>query len=143
MFIGEFHLTLDDKGRLAVPMKFRSALAMGVVVTRGLDSSLFILPKEAWDRFSASIAALPLGSAASRSFARFMLAGAMDATLDSQGRFVIPEYLRTFAGIAKDAVLVGVGDRLELWNREVWRAYTENAEQHAGVLAESLGNFSV
>jgi MraZ protein len=143
MFIGEFHLTIDDKGRLAVPVKFRSALATGAVVTRGLDTSLFVLTQEAWQRLSAKIADLPLGSAASRSFARFMLAGAMDVTLDAQGRFVVPEYLRTYAKLHKDAVLVGVNDRLELWDKVTWDAYAREAEQNAEAVAESLGGLGI
>jgi MraZ protein len=143
MFIGEFHLTIDDKGRFAVPVKFRSALATGAVVTRGLDTSLFVLTQEAWQRLSAKIAELPLGSAASRSFARFMLAGAMDVTLDAQGRFVVPEYLRTHAKLQKDAVLVGVNDRLELWDKATWSAYAEQAQQNAEAIAESLGDLGI
>ncbi len=143
MFIGEFHLTIDDKGRFAVPMKFRSALATGAVVTRGLDTSLFVLTQEAWQRLSAKIANLPLGSAASRSFSRFMLAGAMDVVLDAQGRFVIPEYLRLHAKLQKDAVLVGVNDRLELWDVATWTAYTQEAEHNAEAIAESLGDLGI
>lgn len=143
MFIGEFHLTIDEKGRFSVPVKFRSALATGAVVTRGLDTSLFVLTQEAWQRLSAKIADLPLGSAASRSFARFMLAGAMDVTLDAQGRFVVPEYLRTHAKLQKDAVLVGVNDRLELWDKATWSAYAKQAEQNAEAIAESLGDLGI
>ncbi len=143
MFIGEFHLTIDDKGRLAVPVKFRSALATGAVVTRGLDASLFVLPQEAWQRLSRKIAELPLGSAASRSFARFMLAGAMDVTLDTQGRFVIPEYLRLHAKLHKDAVLVGVHDRLELWDKTRWDTYARQAQQQVDAIAESLGGLGI
>ena len=143
MFIGEFHLTIDDKGRISVPVKFRSALATGAVVTRGLDTSLFLLPIAAWERLAEKIGQLPLGSAASRSFARFMLAGAMDVTLDAQGRFVVPEYLRTYAGLSKDAVLVGINDRLEIWDKEKWTSYAKNAEEEAGAIAESLGGLGV
>ncbi len=143
MFIGEFHLTIDDKGRLAVPVKFRSALATGAVVTRGLDTSLFLLPLGTWEKLAAKLAALPLGSAASRSFARFMLAGAMEVTLDAQGRFVVPEYLRTHAGLQKDAVLVGINDRLELWDKERWQKYAQQAEVQAEAVAESLGELGV
>src|SRR3989339_2276536 len=101
MFIGEYHHSIDEKGRLAVPTKFRKDLAKGAVVTRGLDSSLFLLPLEEWGKLSDKLASLPLGQAKSRAFARLMLAGAMDIGLDKQGRFVVPEYLRSYAKLGK------------------------------------------
>lgn len=138
MFIGEYHITIDDKGRLAVPVKFRGALAQGAVVTRGLDTSLFLLPLEEWGKLADKLASLPLGQANSRAFARFMLAGAMDIELDGQGRFVVPEYLREFAGLRKGAVIVGVQNRLEIWDEEAWAAYAKRAEQESGAIAEQL-----
>lgn len=143
MFIGEFRITIDDKGRFAVPVKFRGALAQGAVVTRGLDASLFLLPLEEWGKLANKIANLPLGQANSRAFARFMLAGAMDVVLDGQGRFVVPEYLRTFAGLKKSAVLVGVESRLEIWDEEAWDAYAKKAEAEAGTIAEQLGAMGI
>jgi len=139
MFIGEYHITLDDKGRFSVPVKFRGALAQGAVVTRGLDNSLFVLPLEEWGKLADKIASLPLGQANSRAFARFMLAGAMDVELDSHGRFVVPEYLRTFAGLKKTAVVVGIQNRLEIWDEDAWTAYAKKAEAESGSIAEQLG----
>ncbi len=139
MFIGEYHITLDDKGRFSVPVKFRGALAQGAVVTRGLDNSLFVLPLEEWGKLADKIAGLPLGQANSRAFARFMLAGAMDVELDSHGRFVVPEYLRTFAGLKKTAVVVGIQNRLEIWDEEAWIVYAKKAEADSGSIAEQLG----
>ena len=139
MFIGEYHISIDDKGRLAVPAKFREVLAHGAVITRGLDASLFLLTMEEWGKLSEKIGSLPLGQANSRQIARFMLAGAMDVTLDGQGRFVVPEYLRTFAGLKKSAVVVGVQSRLEVWDEDVWNAYAKKAEASAGEIAEQLG----
>lgn len=143
MFIGEYHITIDDKGRLAVPVKFRGALAQGAVVTRGLDTSLFLLPLEEWGKLAEKLASLPLGQANSRAFARFMLAGAMDIELDGQGRFVIPEYLRQFAGLKKGAVIVGVQNRLEIWDEEAWIAYAKKAEADSNALAEQLGGMGI
>lgn len=143
MFLGEYHHTIDDKGRLAVPMKFREALAYGAVVTRGLDSSLFLLPLEEWGKFSEKLANLPLGQANSRAFARLMLAGAMDVTLDRQGRCVVPEFLRSYAGLRKDVVIVGVKNRLEIWDAEKWQAYTKQAEEDAETIAEQLGAMGI
>lgn len=143
MFIGEYHHTIDDKGRLAVPMKFREALARGAVVTRGLDSSLFLLPLEEWGKLAEKMANLPLGQANSRAFARLMLAGAMDVTLDRQGRCVVPEYLRDYAGLRKDVAIVGIQSRLEIWDAETWKSYVRKAEEDAVTIAEQLGSLSI
>jgi MraZ protein len=143
MFIGEYHITIDDKGRLAVPVKFRETLATGAVVTRGLDTSLFLLPLEEWGKLADKLASLPLGQANSRAFARLMLAGAMDARLDKQGRFIVPEYLRQYAGLKKDVVMVGVQNRLELWDKAAWAAYAKQAEEDANTIAEQLGSMGI
>jgi MraZ protein len=143
MFIGEYNITIDDKGRLAVPVKFREALAIGAVVTRGLDASLFLLPLEEWGKLADKIAGLPLGQANSRAFARLMLAGAMDTSLDKQGRFIVPEYLRRYAGLKKDVVMVGVQNRLEIWDQAAWLAYTKQAEEDATSIAEQLGAMGI
>jgi MraZ protein len=143
MFIGEYNITIDDKGRLAVPVKFREALATGAVVTRGLDTSLFLLPLEEWGKLADKIANLPLGQANSRAFARLMLAGAMDTHLDKQGRFIVPEYLRTYAGLRKEVVIVGVQNRLEIWDKAAWVKYTAQAEGDANAIAEKLGEMGI
>ena len=143
MFIGEYHHNIDDKGRMAIPTKFRGDLAKGAVVTRGLDASLFLLPVEEWDKLADKIAGLPLGQANSRAFSRLMLAGAMDVSLDKQGRFVIPDYLRSYAGIKKKVVIVGVNSRLELWDEDKWNAYSKETEENASEIAEQLGEFGI
>src|SRR5215213_2030393 len=104
MFIGEYAHNLDDKGRLSIPAKFRSLLSQGVVLTRGLDHCLFLYSKEEWRTLAEKISQLPLSQKKSRAFARLMLAGAWDVELDSQGRVIVPEYLRKYAGITKKAV---------------------------------------
>ena len=143
MFIGEYNITIDDKGRLAVPVKFRETLAMGAVVTRGLDTSLFLLPLEEWGKLADKLAGLPLGQANSRAFARLMLAGAMDVHLDKQGRFIVPEYLRAYAGLKKELVMVGVKNRLEIWDKAAWEAYAKQAEEDATSIAEQLGAMGI
>lgn len=143
MFIGEYHHQIDDKGRLSVPTKFRTDLAKGAVVTRGLDSSLFLLPMEEWGKLAEKLAGLPLGQANSRAFTRLMLAGAMDVNLDKQGRFIVPDYLRSYANLTKKVVIVGVNTRLELWDEERWEAYRTQTEQEAGEIAEQLGNLGI
>jgi MraZ protein len=139
MFIGEFHHTLDDKGRLAIPVKFRAQLSGGAVVTRGLDRSLFLYPKEEWSKLAAKLAALPISQADTRAFARLMLAGAMEADIDKSGRIVIPEYLRGYAGIAKDVAVTGLYDRIEIWSEETWREYATKTERESTDIAERLG----
>ncbi len=139
MFIGEFHHTLDDKGRLAIPVKFRAGLIAGAVVTRGLDRSLFLYPKTEWETLAAKLAALPLGQADTRAFARLMLAGAMDVEIDKSGRVMIPEYLRQYAGVSKDVVVTGLYDRMEIWDETAWKEYASRTERESNDIAERLG----
>ena len=143
MFIGEYKHTIDDKGRLAIPVKFRGDLARGAVVTRGLDASLFLFPKEEWDKLASKLAALPLGQSNSRAFSRLMLAGAMDVDVDKQGRLVLPEYLREYAGIKKSAVIAGLYTRLEIWDGDKWEAYKKQTESDVGSIAEQLGGLGI
>lgn len=140
MFIGEYHHTLDEKGRLAVPVKFRADLAAGAVVTRGLDRSLFLYPKTAWETLASKLASLPIGQADTRAFARLMLAGAMDVDLDTSGRVTIPAVLRIYAGLSKDAVVTGLYDRIEIWDGKAWADYAARTEQDSNAIAERLGS---
>lgn len=140
MFIGEFHHTLDEKGRIAIPVKFRADLAAGAVVTRGLDRSLFLYPKAGWETLAAKLAALPLGQADTRAFARLMLAGAMDVEVDKSGRVTIPPTLRTYAGVTKNVVVTGLYDRLEIWDERAWTEYASNTERDSNDIAERLGS---
>lgn len=143
MFIGEYHHTLDDKGRLALPVKFRASLSEGIVVTRGLDHSLFLYTKSEWHTLAEKLAALPFGQADTRAFARLMLAGAMEAELDASGRVLIPEYLRQYAGLKKGVVVAGLYNRLELWDEETWFAYARSTEQEGNAIAERLGTLGI
>lgn len=143
MFIGEYSHNLDDKGRLAIPIKFRAELKKGAVVTRGLDNCLFLYTKTEWQNLAVKLAALPISQANSRAFARLMLAGAMDVELDKQGRIVLPEYLRAFAHLKKGVVLAGLYNRLELWDEEVWKKYKELTESESGAIAEKMAELGV
>jgi MraZ protein len=140
MFIGEFHHTLDDKGRLAIPVKFRGSIEGGAVVTRGLDHSLFVYPKAEWEILATKLAALPLGQADTRAFARLMLAGAMEIEIDKSGRITVPEYLRTYASLQKNVVITGLYDRLEIWDEELWHSYAGATERESNAIAERLGS---
>lgn len=148
MFLGEYHHTLDDKGRLAIPIKFRPALsgvegASGAVITRGLDRSLFLYPKSEWNVLAAKLAALPLGQADTRAFARLMLAGAMEVEIDGSGRVNVPEYLRIYAGLKKDAVIAGLYNRMEIWDEATWKTYATQTENQSNDIAERLTNLGV
>jgi MraZ protein len=143
MFIGEYTISMDSKGRIAVPAKFRSLLATSAVVTRGLDQSLFLYPKNEWEGIASKLAALPLSQANSRAFSRLMLAGAWDIELDKQGRVMLPEYLRKFANLSKRIVIAGLYNRLEIWDEQAWLAYKANTERESTSIAEGLGELGV
>ena len=143
MFIGEYSHNLDEKGRLAVPKKFRTALTKGAVVTRGLDNCLFLYTKAEWKILAGKLASLPFSQAKSRAFARLMLAGAMDVSIDKQGRIIIPEYLRTFAGLSKEIIVAGLYNRLELWDQKAWSQYSAKAEKESTDIAEQMGELGI
>ena len=143
MFIGEYKHSIDEKGRLAIPKKFRKRLQKGAVVTRGLDTSLFLFPKEEWDKLAEKLSSLPLGQSNSRAFARLMLAGAMDVSLDKQGRVVLPEYLRSYASLKKKTIVAGLFNRLEIWDESKWRSYNKKLESDAESVAEKLGELGI
>ncbi len=143
MFIGEYSHNLDDKGRLAVPSKFRGDLATGAVVTRGLDNCLFLYTKEEWQKLADKLANLPLSQKNTRAFARLMLAGAMDVELDKQGRVVLPDYLREYADLSKKVVVTGLYSRLEIWDEGKWKEYKKDTEKDSEDIAEALGELGV
>lgn len=142
MFIGEFRHAIDSKGRLAIPVKFRSSLKKAVI-TRGLDACLFVYPLEEWKKLAQKLANLPISQANSRAFARLMLAGAMDVEVDGQGRVMLPEYLRAYARLEKNVVVAGLYNRVELWSENAWQRYTAKAEKESGQIAEQLLNLGV
>ena len=125
MFMGEYNHTIDTKGRLIIPSKFREALGDGFVVTKGLDGCLFVYDNAEWTAFEEKLKALPMTNKESRKFVRFFLAGAAEVEVDKQGRILIPAVLREFAGLDKDVVLVGVASRIEIWSKEKWEDASE------------------
>lgn len=143
MFIGEYSHSIDPKRRVALPSRFRSELGSRVVVTRGLDASLFVYPMKVWEALAEKLGSLPIGESSTRSFTRLMLAGATDVELDSQGRILIPDYLREYAGLRKNVVVVGLYNRLEIWGEEKWKTYKAGAEKNTGKIAEELGKLGV
>lgn len=143
MFIGEYSHNVDDKGRMAIPVKFRRELQKGAVVTRGLDNCLFLYTKTEWAKLAEKLAALPISQSNTRAFSRLMLAGAMDVDLDKQGRVVLPEYLRNFASIKKSLIIAGLYNRLEIWDEEIWKKYKNQTEAESGAIAEKMGELGV
>ena len=120
MFMGEYNHSVDAKGRLIVPSKFREQLGNEFVVTKGLDGCLFVYSQEEWKRIEESLREKPLTSKDARKFMRFFFAGAANCEVDKQGRILLPAHLREFAGLEKDVVLVGVGSRVEIWSKDKW-----------------------
>lgn len=143
MFIGEFTHSIDTKGRIAIPAKFRVKLANEAIITRGLDNCLFVFTKHDWDELAKKLISLPLAQANSRAFARLMLAGAMEAELDGQGRILVPDYLREYAGLAKEGVVAGLYNRIEVWNSEKWADYKKKTESNSEEIAEKLGELGI
>ncbi len=143
MFIGQYNHNIDDKGRLAIPVKFRIKFSDGAVVTHGLDNCLFLYTKSEWQTLAEKLVALPISQANTRAFARLMLGGAMDVSLDKQGRIILPDYLRKFALLKKKVVLAGLYNRLELWDEDSWNKYKSETENEANEIAEKLGELGV
>ena len=136
MFMGEYSHTIDTKGRLIIPSKFRELLGEEFVLTKGLDGCLSIYPMEEWKAFEEKLKALPLTNKNARTFSRFFVAGATTCELDKQGRILLPVTLREFAHIEKDVLLAGMLDHIEIWNEELWK---ENADfSNMDVIAEHL-----
>jgi len=142
MFIGEYNHNLDQKGRLALPAKFRKQMR-GAIITRGLDKCLFVFNKDEWESLAAKLVALPMSQANSRAFVRLMLSGAMEAPLDSQGRILVPDYLRKYAGLNKQTIVTGLYNRLEIWDTKEWTKYKSKTEASSDDIAEKLGELGI
>ena len=120
MFMGEYNHTIDEKGRIIVPVKFREKLGTKFVVTRGLDGCLFVYDEQEWSSFENALKTLPITSKESRQFVRFFLAGAAEVETDKQGRINLPQVLIDYAALDKDIVLVGTGAKVEIWSVARW-----------------------
>lgn len=143
MFMGEYKHTIDEKGRLIVPAKFRELLGESFVVTKGLDNCLFIYPQEEWQAFEDKLKNLPIANKSARKFTRFFLAGANNCMLDKQGRVLIPNNLRVFAELEKEVVLIGVSNRIEIWSKELWDAYNNNDDLSVDEIAEQMTDLGI
>ncbi|KKQ18869.1 MAG: Protein MraZ [Berkelbacteria bacterium GW2011_GWA1_36_9] len=143
MFIGEYTHSIDEKGRMAVPSKMRRDISSGAVVTRGIDNCLWLFPKKEWQTLAEKLASLPLTDANSRAFSRLMLAGAMEVEFDTQGRILLPGYLRTFAGLKKNAIVAGLYNRLEIWDLQKWNSYKEKTEKETDQIAKHMADLGI
>ena len=140
MFLGRFSHNLDAKGRLAIPAKFRGALADGLVVTRGIDRCLSVYPLTAWETLAARVSALSISDPDARQFKRMVFAEAMDEELDAQGRIVVPPELRRYAGIEREAIVVGMNTYVELWDPTRWSALSATVEDEGSSIAQRLAD---
>jgi MraZ protein len=143
MFIGEYKHSIDDKGRVAVPAKFRTDLSQAAVITRGLDHCLYVFTAAAWTEIAGKIKALPMTNPNARAFQRLMLAGAAEVELDTQGRALIPDYLREYAKLGKQTVIAGVYDRVEIWDEAAWNQYKQKTEAESDEIAQRLGELGI
>lgn len=143
MLIGEYQHTLDPKKRLAIPAKIRKELGETAVLTRGLDNCLSLYPMQEWQKMTEKLSQLPVGQGNTRSFSRLMLAGAVEVELDHLGRILIPDYLKTYAGLKQKIVIAGVYNRLEVWDEERWAAYKQDVEKNTDMIAEKLGEMGL
>ena len=141
MFKSQYNHTVDTKGRLIIPSKFREILGEQFVVTKGMDGCLFAFSNDDWKVFEEKLKALPITNKNARKFARFFLAGSAEVELDKQGRILLPQHLREFGEIDKDVVLVGVGSRIEIWDRDKWNA--ENSDDDMDAIGESMESIGI
>lgn len=138
MLIGEYEHSLDVKGRLILPAKIREDMGDKFIVTKGLDGCLFGFSQNEWTNFEEKLKTLPLTNKNARDFVRFFLSGATECEIDKQGRFLITSNLRGYATLEKDAIIIGVGTRIEIWNREKWKSYNSDENISADEIAENM-----
>ena len=138
MLIGEYEHSLDVKGRLILPAKIREDMGEKFIITKGLDGCLFGFSQTEWANFEEKLKTLPLTNKNARDFVRFFLSGATECEMDKQGRFLIVANLREYANLEKDAVIIGVGTRIEIWNKEKWKAYNSDENISADAIAENM-----
>ncbi len=143
MFLGEYHHSIDDKGRLIIPAKFRSELGDKFIITRGIENCLFAYPEKRWEEIVHKLESLPFTKKDARNFTRFFLSGATVAEFDKQGRVNITSPLINYASIEKECIIIGTGDRLEIWSEDAWNSFFNSASINMSDIAENLFNESV
>jgi len=143
MFIGEYKYTIDSKKRLALPAKFRKELGKTVIVTRGLENCLVVYPLKEWKVMAEKLSRLPSSKLDARGFARIMLAGACDVKIDKLGRILVPDYLKEYASLKRNVVLLGLSNRIEIWDGNKWQKYRGRTEDEIGNIAERLEQLGI
>lgn len=143
MFIGEYHHTIDEKGRIIIPAKFREELGNTFIITRGIENCLFVYSEENWAKITNKLNSLPFTKKDARTFNRFFMSGATNVELDKQGRVNISKPLIDYATLLKDCVIIGTGDRLEVWSQESWESFFDSTKDSMSDIAENLFNESV
>ncbi len=143
MLIGEYTHTIDGKKRLSLPAKFRKEIGKKVVVTRGLDSCLFMFPMAGWEKIAGKLSELSMGQSGTRGIGRFLLSGAVEIEVDAAGRILIPDFLKEFAELKGKVVVAGMLERVEIWNEKQWSEYKRRMEKEADTVAEKLGELGV
>ena len=138
MLIGEYEHSLDAKGRLIMPAKLRTDMGEKFITTKGLDGCLFVFSQNEWSNFESKLKELPLTNKNARDFVRFFLSGATECEIDKQGRFLLVNTLREYAEITKEVIIIGVGTRLEIWNKDKWKKYNSNENISADTIAENM-----
>ncbi len=143
MFLGEYEHNIDDKGRLAIPARFRDQLEAGLVLTRGLDACLVAYPRAYWDELAQKVSAMPLGQPVSREFQRLLFSGAADLSLDRQGRILIPQNLRDFGQLGEQVVVTGMNQYFEIWSRERWNEQLNKLNTAPETFGAQLAAFGI
>ena len=143
MLIGQYQHTIDAKKRLALPVKFRGELGDKVIITKGVENCLVVYTEKEWEIMSGKLGNLPISQVEARSFARIILAGAMEVSLDKLGRILIPDYLKEYAGFKKEVAICGLSNRLEIWDLEKWNTYAKEAEKGVQEIVSKLGPLGI
>lgn len=143
MLLGEYEHSIDTKGRIAMPAKLREGLGGKFIITKGLDGCLFVYAMDEWQRVEQKLASLPMSRKTARDFTRFLFGGACEGECDKQGRVLLPASLRRYAGLEREAVIVGVGSRAEIWNAAKWQQYNEESAEDVNELAEQLADLGI
>lgn len=143
MFLGQYQNSIDAKGRAIIPAKFREELGSEFVITKGLETCLFIYSMDQWKKFQEKLTDLPLTSKESRAFIRRFFAGAVECELDKQGRVTIPQHLREHGAIDKELVTIGVNDRIEIWSKDNWESYSESIDDDYEEILQSISGLGI
>jgi len=143
MFLGEFEHTMDDKGRVAIPARYRESLGVRFVLTKGFDQCLQAFPQTMWDKLATNIDRLPLGDPQVRHARRFIFAAAAEVEFDRQGRILIPQNLRDYAGLVQEVVIAGMNSYFELWSAQRWQLLQEELNGSGGSIAEQMANLGI